>query len=191
MPLLLVASPAGAAEARVVLRPERLALGDVAELSFELSGVDLRGQRFAPRFQLENLQIVGGPLAARHDVLGQRAALAVVRARLYVSPERPGRARVYDIVVAVGERELALPERQAWVDERGTAAPAPPATGRQRSALAAPARSPPPPPAGRDRCETPRFCCVPSCRRSIPIPASRCCTASTFWWSGGGRAKGA
>ena len=117
LPLLLAGSAANAAEARVVLRPERLAVGDVAELAFELSGVDLRGQRFSPRFQLENLTIVGGP--------SRRDAVSWVNGRLsrsyglawYVTPERAGQARVHDIRLTVGERELTLPEQKAWVDE--------------------------------------------------------------------------
>jgi hypothetical protein len=116
--LPLAAAPAAAAEARVALRPERLAMGEVAELSFELSGLDLQGERFTPRFELENLRVVGGP--------NRRDAVTWINGRLsrsyglawFVTPERPGRARAHDIRITVGERELALPERVAWVDER-------------------------------------------------------------------------
>ena len=115
--LLLAARPALAAEARVVLRPDRLAMGEIAELAFELTGADLRGERFSPRFQLENLQVVGGP--------SRRDAVTWINGRLsrsyglawYVTPDRPGRARVHDIRLTVGDQELALPERTAWVDE--------------------------------------------------------------------------
>jgi hypothetical protein len=93
-------------------------MGEVAELSFELSGLDLQGERFTPRFELENLRVVGGP--------NRRDAVTWINGRLsrsyglawFVTPERPGRARAHDIRITVGERELALPERVAWVDER-------------------------------------------------------------------------
>ena len=117
--------PARAGEAGVVLRPQRLALGETAELTFTISHSQLRGLSMQPQFELDNFEVVGGP--ARRDnmtwVNGQLSRSLSLS--WYLAPQRAGAARVHTVRLAVGEQELTLPDQEAWVEERPAAPPQP------------------------------------------------------------------
>ena len=123
--LLAALLPRGAAAAgsvRVTLTPQRLAVGDTAQLTFEASRAGLGSFRFRPRFEVDNFQVVGGPsrqenMSWVNGKLSQSYGLT-----WYLSPQRPGKARVYAIKLVSGDDELALPDQEAWAEEAGAAA---------------------------------------------------------------------
>ncbi|HEV8630198.1 MAG TPA: BatD family protein [Thermoanaerobaculia bacterium] len=121
----LAPAPAAAGSVHVTLAPPRLALGQVAELSFEVTRSDLSSIRLGPRFQLDNFEIVGGP--AKTDsmtwVNGELSHRMVLT--WYLAPQRPGKARVYGLALVAGKQSLPLPDQEAWVDEVGAAGAAP------------------------------------------------------------------
>ncbi|HET9766738.1 MAG TPA: BatD family protein, partial [Thermoanaerobaculia bacterium] len=119
---LLPRAAAAADSVRVTLTPQHLAVGDTAQLTFEVSRSGLGSFRFAPRFELDNFQVVGGPsrqenMSWVNGKLSQSYGLT-----WYLSPQRPGKARVYALKLVTGDQELALPDQEAWVEEAGTGA---------------------------------------------------------------------
>jgi hypothetical protein len=121
------AAPGLAGQAAVSLRPERLAVGETAELTFTINHSQLRGLRMEPKFELENFDIVGGP--ARRDnmtwVNGQLSRSLSLS--WYLAPQRPGAAKVRSVRLLVGEQELAMSDQEAWVEDRPAASATPPA----------------------------------------------------------------
>ncbi len=119
---LLPRAAVAAGSVRVTLTPQRLTVGDTAQLTFEVSRAGLGSFRFAPpRFELENFQVVGGPsrqenMSWVNGKLSQSYGLT-----WYLSPQRPGKARVYALRLVSGDDELALPDQEAWVEEVGAA----------------------------------------------------------------------
>lgn len=120
---LAAASPARAGEAGVSLRPQRLALGETAELTFTISHSQLRGLSMQPQFELDNFEVVGGP--ARRDnmtwVNGQLSRSLSLS--WYLVPQRAGAARVHTVRLVVGDQELTLPDQEAWVEDRPAGPP--------------------------------------------------------------------
>jgi hypothetical protein len=121
-----VAAAAGLAPARaqvdVTLRPERLGLGDTAELVFTIRHSQLRGLRVQPKFELENLEVVGGP-ARRDNVTWMNGELSrTLVLGWFLAPQQAGAAKVHGIRLVVGDQEVSLPDQQAWVEERSAPA---------------------------------------------------------------------
>jgi hypothetical protein len=127
---LLPRGAAAAGSVRVTLTPQRLALGQNAQLTFQVESGGLGSFQFAPRFQLDNFEIVGGP--ARQE------SMSWVNGKLsqsygltwYLAPLREGKARVYGIKLVSGHDELAVPDQEAWVAEANAGGPDVDANGR-------------------------------------------------------------
>ena len=115
---LLPRPAAAAGSVRVTLSPQRLALGETAQLTFQVSRSDLGGVRLQPRFELDNFEIVGGP--ARHDSMSwiNGTMSRTFSLTWYLAPQRQGKARVHGLKIVAGDDELVLPDQEAWVDER-------------------------------------------------------------------------
>ncbi|HXT20780.1 MAG TPA: BatD family protein [Thermoanaerobaculia bacterium] len=125
---LLPSAALAAGSVRVTLTPQRLGLGQTAQLTFEISRSDLGGMRFTPHFELENFEVVGGP--ARQDSMTWTNGVLARSYSLtwYLAPQRQGKARVHGLKLTVGDQDLALPDQEAWVDETTTDE-----NGRQRA----------------------------------------------------------
>jgi len=116
--LLLAAAPAFAGgTASIALSPQRLPLGEVAQLTIEVSRSDLGSFHLEwPRLQLDNFEIVGGP--------AQRESMSWVNGDLsrtlgmtwYLAPQHAGRARVYGVKLLIDGKPIALPDQEALVD---------------------------------------------------------------------------
>ena len=131
---LLPRAAYAAASVRVTLSPQRLAVGDTAQLTFEVQRPGLGAFRFAPRFELDNFEIVGGPARQENMTwvngnLSQSYALT-----WYLAPQRPGKARVHGLKLVAGSEELPLPDQEAWVDEAGSGGGAVDPNGRDPNA---------------------------------------------------------
>jgi hypothetical protein len=117
LPALLPEAAGAAGSVQVTLTPQRLALGDTAQLTFMVSRSDLGHFQFAPRFELDNFQIVGGP-SRQENMSWENGNLSRTYAvTWYLSPRRPGKARVHTLKLLTEGQELALPDQEAFVDE--------------------------------------------------------------------------
>ena len=128
---LLPRAGAASGTVRVTLTPQRLALGQTAQLTFQVESGGLGSFQFAPRFQLDNFEIVGGPsrqesMSWVNGKLSQSYALT-----WYLAPRREGKARVFGLKLVSGREELALPDQEAWIDAAGAAAPNTDENGRE------------------------------------------------------------
>ncbi len=113
---LLPRAALAAGTVKVTLTPQRLAMGETAELTFTVSRSDLGSFQLKPRFELENFQEVGGP-ARQESMSWINGNLSRSYALTwYLAPLRPGKARVYGLKLLTGGQELALPDQEAWVD---------------------------------------------------------------------------
>jgi len=114
---LLPGAAAAAGSVRVTLTPQRLALGDTAQLTFMVSRSDLGHFQFAPRFELDNFQIVGGP-ARQENMSWVNGNLSRTYAvTWYLAPQRTGKARVHGLKLLTEGQELALPDQEVLVDD--------------------------------------------------------------------------
>lgn len=121
--ILLLPRPAAAGTVRVTLSPQRLALGDTAQLTFTVARSDLGSVQLSPRFALDNFQIVGGP-ARQESMSWINGDLSRTFALTwYLAPLRPGKARVHDIKLLTDKEPLALPDQEAWVEETAEGSP--------------------------------------------------------------------
>ncbi len=128
---LLPRAAVAAGSVRVTLTPQRLALGQTAQLTFQVESGGLGSLQLAPRFQLDNFEIVGGPARQQsmswvNGKLSQSYALT-----WYLAPVREGKARVFGLKLVSGREELALPDQEAWIDAAGAAAPDNDENGRE------------------------------------------------------------
>jgi len=132
----LLCAPLGAADSEpeisVRLAPDPVALDEVATLEIVLSGSGFDSPALDPGFELENLEVVAGPLQAQNFswVNGRTSSTFQLRWRL--RPLGVGRARVGSLRLRVDGREHVLPDQEIAVVEQappgrlGAAAPARP-----------------------------------------------------------------
>lgn len=142
-PLLLVllatiaataaAAPAQAGELRVraTLEPERIGLDETATFTIEVHGGGLSRPRFVPDFELDNLEIVGGPYQHEDIRLGTGLLARSFRITWRLRAITTGRARVRDLrirlageVVPISDREIQVQEEPAGLGRRAWEEPA-------------------------------------------------------------------
>lgn len=128
---LLLAAPAAAAGPRAEsrLEPRVAGLHDLVRFTIEVEGPGYQQPRLRPRFELENLEIVGSP-DQRHSISvggegGWRYAWTWRLRPLSVGP-----AAVRETYVLVGEKRLSLPSRHLEVVRESL--PGPPARDGER-----------------------------------------------------------
>lgn len=138
--LLAVGCAAAAAAADVEvsasLEPRNLAAGDLAELAFEARGGMFDRVQFRPAFELENFELVAGPMQSSQISIVNGATSRSFRLSWRLRALAAGPAAVRDVAADFGGRRLELPTLRAAV----RAAPAdrdPAAGGRRLGASAA------------------------------------------------------
>ena len=127
--VLFVLSPASAGEIRVraTLEPERIGIDETATLSIEVQGGGLRGLRFRPAFELDNLEVAGGPYQHEEILLGSGRLARSVRLSWKLRAISTGRARIQGLRIRVGGEVVSLGSREVLVQDEpsGLAAPGP------------------------------------------------------------------
>lgn len=119
------AAPAAArvdAEAR--LAPRVVRLGDTVRFEIEVVGEGLSQPRLHPRFQLQNLEIVGGPEQFHGLQLGTGGVGWRFSWTWLLRPRTAGTAGVTSIQVLAGDQVLELPSRRIQVRPGRSGGPA-------------------------------------------------------------------
>lgn len=121
---LCATAPLSAAfEVSVKLEPERIGLDDVAVFTLEARGLAYSQLSFRHSFELENLEIVGGPNRLEDIQFVNGSLSHGVRTSWQLRPLQAGVARVYDVAVVLRGIQLELAGRAIQVVERGAFRP--------------------------------------------------------------------
>ncbi|MFL6291023.1 MAG: BatD family protein [Thermoanaerobaculia bacterium] len=117
--MVLSAAPATAAEVRVraTLEPERIGIDETATLTIEVRGGGFRGVRFQPYFELDNFEVVGGPIEHEEILLGNGRLARSVRLSWKLRAISTGRARIHGLRIRVGGEIVSLGSREALVQD--------------------------------------------------------------------------
>lgn len=120
--VLFVLSPAHAGEIRVraTLEPERIGIDETTTLSIEVRGGGLRGLHFRPGFELDNLEIVGGPYQHEEILLGTGRLARSIRLSWKLRALSTGRARIHGLRIRVGGEVVSLGSREVLVQDEPT-----------------------------------------------------------------------
>ena len=119
--LLALAAPAGAAEieVRATLEPEVIGVDETALLTIEVQGGGFARLPFQPDFELDNLEIVGGPFQYEDVRFGTGSLSRSFRLSWQLRPIAVGRARVRSLLVRLrGDEVRQLPDREIRVQEQ-------------------------------------------------------------------------
>jgi hypothetical protein len=120
--LLVLSAPASAGEIRVraTLEPERIGIDETATLSIEVRGVGLRSVPFRPGFELDNLEVVGGPYQHEEILLGIGRVARSIRISWKLRALSTGRARIQGLRLRVGGEVVSLGSREVLVQDEPT-----------------------------------------------------------------------
>jgi hypothetical protein len=119
--LFALAAPAAAEiEVRALLEPEVISVDETAILTVEVRGGGFARLRFHPDFELDNLEIVGGPFQYEDMVIGSGPLMRSFRLSWQVRPLREGRARAHSISVRLRNEIRRLPDREIRVQDEPT-----------------------------------------------------------------------
>ena len=120
--VLCVLSPAHAGEIRVraTLEPERIGIDETTTLSIEVRGGGLRGLHFRPGFELDNLEVVGGPYQHEEILLGTGRLARSIRLSWKLRALSTGRARIHGLRIRVGGEVVSLGSREVLVQDEPT-----------------------------------------------------------------------
>lgn len=122
--LFALAAPAAAEiEVRALLEPEVISVDETAVLTVEVRGGGFARLRFQPDFELDNLEIVGGPFQYEDMVIGSGPLTRSFRLSWQVRPLREGRSRVHSISVRLRNEVRQLPDREIRVQDEPTGRP--------------------------------------------------------------------
>ncbi|HKH49096.1 MAG TPA: BatD family protein [Thermoanaerobaculia bacterium] len=119
----LTALPAAAAdEIRVDARlePAVIGLGETATLTIEARIAGLESPRFRPDFELENLQIVAGPIRSDDVRYVNDAISRSFRVSFRVQPLATGRARIHSLVLYFPSQTVEMDDRVIGVQDEPT-----------------------------------------------------------------------
>jgi hypothetical protein len=119
--LLALAFPAwGAEEVKVTLEPETIGIDETATLTVEVNGEGVSSLSFRPKFELDNLEVLGRP-SRYDDIRFSNGHLSrTFRLSWQVRPLALGKARVRAIVVHLDEREVRIPAQEIQVQQEPT-----------------------------------------------------------------------
>ncbi len=125
--LFVLSAPASAGEIRVraTLEPERIGIDETATLSIEVQGGGLRSVRFRPGFELDNLEVVGGPIQHEDILLGPGRLTRSIRLSWTLRAISTGRARIHGLRIRVGGEVVSLGSREVLVQDEPTGLSAP------------------------------------------------------------------
>jgi len=119
---VLPARPAAADEVdvRVTLEPEVIGIDETATFSIEVHGEGFTSLVFRPDFELDNLEIIGGP--SQHEDLrfANRTLSHTLRLTWEVRPLRIGKARVHNILLKLKGNAVQLQPREIRVRREPT-----------------------------------------------------------------------
>jgi len=119
--LAALAARAGVAaeEPRIAVRlqPATIGVGELAHLSIEVEGEGFGSRGFQPRFELENLEVVGGPNSSQSFRFVNGATSRSMTLSWVLRPLTVGAARAYEIEVQLDDTVYELPEREIAVVE--------------------------------------------------------------------------
>ncbi|HSF41331.1 MAG TPA: hypothetical protein VLT87_16150, partial [Thermoanaerobaculia bacterium] len=118
--LLALAAPAVASEieVRATLEPEVIGVDETALLTIEVQGGGFARLHFQPDFELDNLEIVGGPFQYEDVRFGTGSLSRSFRLSWQLRPTGVGRARVRSLIVRLrGDEVRQLPDREIRVQE--------------------------------------------------------------------------
>lgn len=107
-------------DVRVTLEPEVIGIGETATFSIEVHGEGFTSLLFQPSFELDNLEVVGGP-SQREDLrLGGNTLSRTLRISWEVRPLGIGKARVHDILLQMKGSSVQLQSREIRVRREPT-----------------------------------------------------------------------
>jgi hypothetical protein len=120
--LLVLSAPASAGEIRVraTLEPERIGIDETATLAIEVQGGGLRGLHFRPAFDLDNLEVVGGPYEREEILLGNGRLARSFRLTWKLRAISTGRGRIQGLRIRVGGEVVSLGSREVLVQDEPT-----------------------------------------------------------------------
>jgi hypothetical protein len=121
---VLAAAPAAPASAeikvKVELEPKVIGLGEIATLTIEVEGGGLGAQRLRPGFQLENLEVLGGPSTFQNIRFENGAFAYSSQISVQLRPLTTGPAEIRSLTLRVGDQVVRLPEQKIQVQEGPT-----------------------------------------------------------------------
>ena len=121
--LLLLAAPALAEDevkVTATLEPAVIGVDEVATLVLETRADSLSGVGFRPDFELDNLEIVGGPYRSEDVRLTNGRVSHSFRMSWRLRPLNTGRARVHSLVLALPDQTFEMRDREITVQEEPT-----------------------------------------------------------------------
>jgi len=127
------AAAAGEPEIRVTLEPEVVPAGETVAFRIEVAGDGITQPRLTPGFELDNLQLVGGPDRRQNLSVGGGGGHWLFSWTWYLRPLKAGEAAVTSLRVLVGTQEYDLPPRRIRVTPARTPGGAPGSSNNGRS----------------------------------------------------------
>lgn len=94
----------------VQLAPSPVGVGELTELIIEASGEDLLSVPLEPSFELNNLEVAGGPSRRQNMSWNNGQVTRTSGLSWYLRALAEGEGRVTDITVRAGDRELSFPD---------------------------------------------------------------------------------
>ena len=105
---------------RATLEPPVIGVGEVAVFTIEVRGTGLRSLSFRPDFELENLDIVGGPNQYDDMRYGNGTLTRTFRESWQVRAREVGKARVHSLRVRLDDEVIQMQDREITVQEAPT-----------------------------------------------------------------------
>jgi hypothetical protein len=102
------------------LEPAVVGIDEVATLTLESRTDSLSGVGFRPDFELENLEIVGGPYRSEDVRLTNGKVSHSFRMSWRLRPLNTGRARVHSLVLSLPDQTFEMRDREITVQEEPT-----------------------------------------------------------------------
>jgi len=99
------------------LQPSLIGLEELAHLSIEVKGEGFGGRGFDPKFELENLDIAGGPSTSTSFRLDNGVASRSLTLTWLLKPRATGVARVHSFQVQIGETLFSPPDLEIEVQQ--------------------------------------------------------------------------
>jgi hypothetical protein len=121
---LALAAPAAAeVEVRTALEPEVIGIDETATFILEVHGDDFSSLRFHPSFELDNLEVVGGPSRYEDMRFVNGSFSRTLRLSWQVRPLGLGEARVRSISAQLDDEVRQLPAQEVRVQREPTQPP--------------------------------------------------------------------
>jgi hypothetical protein len=118
----LPGSPAVASDTvvRASLEPQVIGVGETATFTIEVRGTGMSRLSFRPDFELENLDVVGGPNQYDDVQIANGTLSRTYRLSWQVRPRAVGKARVHSLRVQLDDELIQMRDREITVQEEPT-----------------------------------------------------------------------